>query len=470
MLAFAVLVTRVMGAEPQPVPEPLVQDMVRLRDAALGSDYALSQVAWLSNGIGPRLSGSRGAAAAVEYVAGEMERQGFRVRRESVRVPHWVRGEETGALVDWPGRPAGLTQVLHLTALGGSIATPKRGVTAPVTVVETFADLERLPRERVQGTIVLWSGRLDPRMAAQGKGGDAYSHAVAYRTRGAVEAAKKGAVVSLVRSVGHDDYRLPHTGVMHYADGTPKIPTGAVTSEDADLIAWHARRGVATVHVTLTPRWLPDAESANVVADLVGSEKPEEVVLVSGHLDSWDLGTGAIDDGAGVAMAMGTLQVVKRLGLRPRRTLRMVAWMNEENGGAGAKGYLDAHKGELGRHVAAIESDLGCGHPMGHIVNVTDAGMAYLEPVSQVLWKFGAGLMERQPHPVGSDLGGLGEAGVPTFSVMQDERSYFAYHHTPADTFDKVGPKEIAENTAAMAVLAYALAGTPAALPRVPAK
>lgn len=468
ILVLLALATAVRGAEP--VNEGLVREMERLRDAALRSDYALNQVAWLANGIGPRLSGSRGAAAAVEYVAGEMERQGFRVRRESVRVPHWVRGVESGALVDWPGRPAGLTQELKLTALGGSVGTDRRGLTARVTVVETFDELERLPRERVAGTIVLYSGRLDPRMAAQGRGGDAYSHAVAYRTKGAIEAAKKGALASLVRSVGHDDYRLVHTGVMHYAEGVQKIPHAAVSSEDADLIAWHAKRGTAVVRMTLGCRTEPDAPSHNVVADLVGSERPDEIVLVSGHLDSWDLGTGAIDDAAGVAMGMGTLHLVRSLGLKPKRTLRLVAWMNEENGGAGAKGYLKDHAAELGKHVAAIESDLGCGHPMGHIVNVTDAGMDYLKPVSKLLWGFGAGLLERQPHPVGSDLGGLGEAGVPTMSVMQDERSYFAYHHTPADTFDKVGPRELAENTAAMAVLAYCLAGTAQPLPRVPAK
>ena len=443
-------------------------DLERVRDAALGSRYALDQLAWLTNGIGPRLSGSPGAAAAVEYVAGEMARQGFRVKKERVLVPHWVRGEETGALVGWAGQPAGLTQKLHLTALGGSIATPKRGITARVVVAETFAELDAMPRERVAGAIVLWNGRFDERMAAQGKAGDAYSHAVQYRSKGASAAARKGAVASLVRSVGHADYRVPHTGTMTYADDAPKIPTAAVSAEDAELIAYHAKRGDAVVNVLLTPRKLKDAESFNVVADLLGSERPDEIVLVSGHLDSWDLGTGAIDDGAGVVMAMGTLAAIRGLGLKPRRTIRMVAWMNEENGGKGAGGYQTEHAGELAKHVAALESDLGCGHPMGWSVHVTEPSMNLLEPVSGVLWGFGAGLMERALHPVGSDLGELGGAGVPTFSPLQDERSYFMYHHTPADTFDKVGPRELAENTASMAVLAFALANAPAPLARVP--
>ena len=451
-----------------PVDDALKARLVRLRDAALASDYALTQVGWLANGIGPRLSGSRGAAAAVDYVAGELARQGLTVRREPLMVPHWVRGQETGELVSWPGQAEGLTQTLHLTALGRSVATPRHGLTARVTVASSFEELERMPRERVEGTIVLWTGRFDRELAAIGRGGEAYGRAVAYRVKGASAAAKKGAVASLLRSAGGAEFRLPHTGVLSYDDGVPKIPAAAVSSEDADLIAYHVARGGATVHLVLTPRTLPDAPSANVVADLPGTEHPGEVVIVSGHLDSWDLGGGAIDDGVGVAMAMATAKLVRDLGLAPRRTIRVVAWMNEENGSAGAKGYVRAHAADLAQHVAAIESDLGADHPLGYHLHIADAATPFVDPVAGVLASCGAGLLDRRNEPVGSDLEGLGAAGIPTFSVEQDSRTYFDYHHTAADTFDKVHPRELAENVAAMAVMAYALASTPEALPRVP--
>ncbi|HYG83178.1 MAG TPA: PA domain-containing protein, partial [Pyrinomonadaceae bacterium] len=270
----------------------LLSELKRLQQAALESDYAYRQTAYLSNNIGPRLSGSLQAQRAVEYVADELRRLGLEVKLEKLMVPHWVRGAETGELVEYPGQAPQTTQKIVLTALGGSVATPAEGLTAEVVVVNDFQELQLLGREKVAGKIVLFNVKFDRQMAAQGYGGDAYGQVAGYRVTGASAAARQGAVASLVRSAGGSQNRLAHTGAMSYAEDAPRIPAAAVSSEDADLIVSLAKEGKVRLHLTLTPRQLPDAVSYNVVADLKGSERPEEVVIVSGHLDSWDLGTG----------------------------------------------------------------------------------------------------------------------------------------------------------------------------------
>ncbi|HJZ81359.1 MAG TPA: M20/M25/M40 family metallo-hydrolase, partial [Pyrinomonadaceae bacterium] len=254
-------------------------------------------------------------------------------------------------------------------------------------------------------------------------------------------------------------------GALRYADDAPKIPAAAVTTEDADLLAHLTQQGEVRMHLVLTPQTLPDAESYNVVADLKGTEHPEQIVIVSGHLDSWDLGRGAIDDGAGVVMAMQTAQVMKELGMRPKRTLRIIAWMNEENGLAGGRGYAEAHKSEIANHFAAIEADLGAGHPLGFSASGTREVLNLLQPLSVILQSQGAGVT-RAAEENGSDIGPLGAAGVPTFAPIQDARTYFNYHHTAADTLDKINPKELQENCAVVASLAYTLASVPQSLPR----
>lgn len=440
-----------------------VENMRRLQKAALESDYALRQTAYLANNIGPRLTGSRQAAAAVEYVADEMRRQGMTVRLEELRVPHWERGRETGALVGYPGQVPGTVQQVALTALGNSVPTPDEGLTAEVLVVDSMEALEGVPEGEVAGKIVLFNQAYDEEMAEVGHGGAAYGEAVEARVYGPSAAARKGAAAALVRSAGGGAYRMPHTGVTVYAEDAPRIPAGAVALEDADLIAYLAGQGPVRMHLVLTPRWHPDALSHNVIADLPGTEDPEEVVVVSGHLDSWDLGTGALDDASGVAMAMATVKLVRDLGLTPRRTIRMVAFMNEENGGVGAKTYAANH--DASRHFGAIESDLGAGHPVGLYVTGKPELVDVLKPVGQVLSASGAGILRHSPH-TGADISPLARAGVPCFHPLQDSRSYFTYHHTAADTFDKVNPRWLAENTAVMAVLAYALADYPGELPR----
>jgi len=458
---------------PSPSPAPsafsaqTLADLKRLQQAALASDYAWRQTAYLSNNIGPRLSGSAQEKRAVEYVAAELKALGLEVKLEKVIVPHWVRGEETAALVQFHGQAPETTQKIVLTALGGSVATGPEGLTAEMVVAKDFEELQSLGREKVAGRIVLFTNAYDKAMAAQGRAGDAYRQAVAYRGDAPSAAARLGAVAALIRSVGSADYRLPHTGQTKYAEDAPKIPAGAVASEDADLIAHLAPQGPVRMRLVLTPQQLPDVESFNVVADLKGSTDPEQVVIVSGHLDSWDLGTGAIDDASGVAVAMEVGNLVKRLKLAPKRTIRVIAWANEENGLRGAKAYAEAHAAEMGNHFAAIEMDGGAGHPVGINMNGKPALQELLKPVAAVLQSSGAGALDFVDG-AGADIGPLEKMGVPGFSPMSDGRTYFHYHHTAADTLDKIVPKELSENAAALAVLTYALANSEQPLPRLP--
>jgi Zn-dependent M28 family amino/carboxypeptidase len=443
----------------------LTAELKQLQDAALKSDYAWEHLAHLTNNIGPRPAGSAQANFAAQYVAGELRKLGLDVRLEKVVVPHWVRGEETGTLVVFSGMAPGTTQKVVLTALGGSVATPAQGITADVVVVNNFDELAALGHDKVAGKIVLFNYKFDKELAATGRGGPAYGQAVIYRAIGASAAARQGAVAALVRSVGGADYRIPHTGAMFYQPDAPQIPAAAVTAEDADSLAYLARQGSVRMHLVLTPQKLADVDSYNVVADLKGSEQPDQVVIVSGHLDSWDLGTGAIDDGAGVVVAMQAAQLVKQLGLHPRRTIRVIAWMNEEFGNSGGRAYAAAHKEEAGKHFAAIESDLGAGHPTGFRMAAPADNMALLQPAAQVLQASGAAMIQ-PTEDTETDIGPLSALGVPCFGPIQDDRFYFNYHHTAADTLDKVVPRELQENAAVMAVLAYALANLPKDLER----
>jgi Zn-dependent M28 family amino/carboxypeptidase len=279
-----------------------------------------------------------------------------------------------------------------LTANGGSVATPKEGLTADVVVVNNSEELQALGRERVAGKIVLFNAKFDQRLADNGFAGPAYGQSVLYRGIGASTAARLGAVAALNRSAGGADYRLPHTGSVRYADDAPKIPAASVAAEDADLLAHLASEGRVRMRLVLTPQTLPDAVSYNVIADLKGSEHPEQIVIVSGHLDSWDLGTGALDDRAGVVMAMQTAQLLKQLRLRPKRTIRVIAWMNEENGLMGGRTYLINHKADIANHFAAIEADIGAGHPFGVYAQGKPEILPLLRPLAVILQTQGAGV------------------------------------------------------------------------------
>jgi len=456
---------------PTPTATPVVfssqtlADLKRLQQAALSSDYAYRQVAHLSDNIGPRLTGSAQAAKAVEYVAGELKAIGCEVQLEKVSVPHWVRGEETAALVQFPGMAENTTQKIVLCALGGSIATQNEGITADVVTAKDFEELKAMPRDKVTGKIVLFNYPFDKRIAAEGRGGEAYGEAVVYRSDGPSAAARQGAVACLIRSVGGADYRIPHTGQTKYADDAPKIPAGAVTAEDADLIVDLVKQGPVKMRLVLTPQTLPNVESANVIGDIKGSEHPEQVVIVSGHLDSWDLGTGAIDDGAGVAVSMEAANLIQKLHLKPKRTIRVIAWMNEENGTAGSKQYAKEHEKDRSNHFAVMETDNGAGHPLGVRMKAKPEVKEMLKPIGAILQESGAGVLDFSEH-AGADIEPMEKAGVPAFAPIQDSRFYFNYHHTAADTLDKIVPKELAENSAVVAVFAYAMANSERPLPR----
>src|SRR6266480_1111828 len=457
------------NASPSPTPvvfsQQTLADLKRLQQATLSSDYAYKQVAHLANNIGPRLSGSAQAAKSVQYVASELKALGCEVQLERVMVPHWVRGEETATIVQFSGQAENTTQKIVLCALGPSVATPADGITAEVLVAKNFGELKALPRDKVAGRIVLFYYPFDKQMAAEGRGGEAYGEAVVYRSDGPSAAARQGAVACLIRSVGGADYRLPHTGQTDYANNAPKIPAGAVTAEDADLIVDLVRQGAVKMKLILTPQQLPDVESYNVIGDIKGIEHPEQVIIVSGHLDSWDLGTGAIDDAAGVAVSMEAANLIQNLHLKPKRTIRAIAWMNEENGSAGSKQYAKDHGKEISNHFAAMEIDEGADHPLGINIKAMPDVKKMLAPVAAILQESGAGMLNLVEH-WGADIEPLEKAGVPAFSPIQDSRFYFNYHHTAADTFDKIAPKQLAENSAVVAVVAYALANMEQPLPR----
>jgi carboxypeptidase Q len=470
ILLVFIFTAHVFAQQTTPTPvlysEKTLADLQKIQQTALQSNYALQQTAYLSNNIGPRLTGSAQAERAVQYVADELRKLGLEVRLQKLSVPHWVRGEEKGELVEFEGMAPGTTQKVVLAALGGSIATDAKGMIGEIVVVNSFDELNALGKEAIQGKIVLFNNKFDREMQNSGFGGAAYGQAVQYRFGGAVAAARLGAVAVLVRSAGGSQNRLAHTGAMGYVDGVTKIPAAAVSFEDAETIAYLAKMGKVKIKLLLTPQTLPDTTSYNVIADLKGSEKPDEVVIVSGHLDSWDLGTGAIDDGCGVALAMQVPFILKQLDLKPKRTIRVIAWMNEENGGVGGRTYGQEQEANMSKHFAAIESDLGASHPLGFYFTGKPEALPYFAPISKVLSSQGAGLSQFQPGGVGSDIGPMTQKGVPSFAPWFNQQTYFNYHHTAADTFDKIIPKELAENGSLMTVLAYGLANLEQPLPR----
>jgi len=433
------------------------KDADAIREMACNSTYGYEQVRFLSNYIGPRLSGSPQAAAAVTHVAGQLRALGLEVRLEPVTVRHWVRRREEAELVRYSGQVDGTIQKIIVTALGNTVATPDPGITAPVLVIDSFEQLDELPADQVKGKIILFNYRFDDFAAVAGRWEEAYAAAVQYRSNGPARAAKKGAVAALVRSVGSGRFRLAHTGLTRYEEGAGEIPAAAVPAEDADLISGLAKEGPVEIHLTLTPHDLPPAQSYNVIADLKGDEAPGQVVVVSGHLDSWDLGTGALDDATGVGIAMDVVRIIQKVCPHPKRTIRFVAWMNEENGGAGGRAYEQDHASELDNHVAAIEIDYGDGRPLGLNVAGPDQRVAKLWEVLHNISDPVGGIVRVSDSP-GADLKAINQKGVPAISPLQDARHYFDYHHTAADTFDKVRLEEMRRVIDVIAPLVYALA------------
>src|SRR6266566_4420626 len=394
-------------------PPELRNQLAQLRDAALADDYAYKQLEHLADGIGPRPAGSPQADAAANYVADEMRKLGLDVRLEPVPVRRFLRGTDSAELVEYPGQVPGTKQKIVVTALLGNAPTSDAGISAEVVVVKNFDELRELGRDKVAGKIVVYDEIYDHLKAVAGQSGSAYGEAVRYRATGALAASEFGAVASLVRSAGDGTFRLPHTG---WSADAP-IPAGALSAEDADVIARLAARGTVRLHLTLTTKKGPEAQGYNVIGDLKGSEHPEQIVIVSGHLDSWDLGTGAIDDGAGVVVAMETANLIQKLHLKPQRTIRVIAWMNEENGLAGSKQYGKDHEKEMSRHFAAMETDGGAGHPLGINIKGKFEIKRLLAPVLAILQESGAGGTNFTEH-IGADIEPMEKAGVPAFSPI----------------------------------------------------
>ena len=399
----------------------------------MSDDWAWRNLAKLTDTIGPRLSGSPQLTAAIAQLSTAMNSLGAHVTLQAVKVPHWVRGLEVAEIVDYPGRPAGLTQALHLTALGGSSATPAKGLIARVIVLHDMDELKSRAAE-VRGNIVLFDPVFDQRLADNGRSLDSYRQAGLYRFGGPSAAQALGAAAVLVRSIGGANYRLPHTGATTFKDGQAHVPAAALAAEDADLVARLATAGDVTLKLILTPQTLPDADSANVIADWPGRENAGEYVVVSGHLDSWDLGTGATDDGVGVMAAAGVISVLERLHLHARRTIRFIGWTNEENGGRGGAAYFKSVEAAIGSQVAVIESDDGAGRSLGITAAVTKESLPRLDPVMHALAPIGATALVLHDGEVGSDIAPLQTAGAPGFAPLVDSRHYFDYHHTAADT------------------------------------
>ena len=420
----------------------------QLIEAALADSAAYNRLAYLVDTFGPRFSGTDNLERAIDWILEEMQRDSLEnVRGEKVMVPRWVRGDEALTLLE-PREEA-----LQVLGLGGSVGTGAEGIEADVLVVGSFDELDRR-RDEAEGKIVLYNVPFTT-----------YGQTVQYRVAGANQAAEAGAVASLVRSVGPFSMATPHTGVMRYDEDVRQIPHAAITVEDAMMLQRMQDRGQPLrLRLQMGAETLPDVPSRNVVAEIVGREKPGEVVVLGGHIDSWDVGQGAMDDGGGCVAAWEAVRLMKKLGLRPRRTVRVVLWTNEENGLRGGEGYRDQHEEELADHVLAIESDAGTFKPTGFGFTGTPEAYAIVQEIGRLLEPIEASTITRGGG--GADIGPMRPYGVPLMGLAVDSEKYFWYHHTPADTIDKLDPGELARCVAAMAVMSYVAAERPQPLPR----
>jgi carboxypeptidase Q len=428
-------------AELEPMADKLIQ-------AATATHFAYQRLAELCDTFGPRFSGTENLERAIDWILAEMKRDGLEnVRGEEVMVPRWVRGKESVQLLE----PR--LHKMRMLGLGGSIGTPPEGITAEALVVRSFDELEERAGE-ARGKIVVFNQPFT-----------VYRETVQIRARGAIEAARAGAVASLVRSVGQFSRQTPHTGNMRYDESVPKIPHAAITSEDAEMLERMQERGQRLViRLKMEAETLPDAPSRNVIGEIVGREFPDQIVIVSGHIDSWDVGQGAMDDAGGCIAAWEAARLMHKLGLRPRRTVRVVLWTNEENGLRGARSYRERHREQLENHVLAIESDHGPFKPEGFAFTGSELAMNYIQQIGRVLERIEAGHIRKGAS--GADITQLLSEGVPIMDLLVDGTKYFWYHHTEADTVDKIDPDELNLCAAAMAVMAYMIAEMPERLPR----
>jgi carboxypeptidase Q len=420
----------------------------RIIGAALTTNKAYERLEYLTDRIGNRLSGSQNLERAIAWALAEMKKDGLdNVRAEKVMVPHWVRGQESLEML------APVSLKLSLLGLGNSVATPVAGITADAVVVRNFAELDALG-ERVRGKIVVYNAPFTD-----------YGATVQYRLNGASRAARYGAVAALVRSITPTSLQTPHTGAMNYDPQQPKIPTAAITIEAAELLQRTYDRGEhITLRLKMEAKFLDDVESANVIAELKGSERPDEIVLIGGHFDSWDVGQGAHDDGGSCIAAWEAIRLLKELGLRPRRTIRVVLFTNEENGLRGGNGYRDAHRDQLSKHVFAIESDSGIYRPEGFglAANAALLVRSNLTEIAKLLAGIGANRIAADGG--GADIGPIMREGVVGANLDVEGSRYFDIHHTNADTFDKIDPRDLALCVATLAVMGYTIADLPTPL------
>ncbi len=416
----------------------------KLIDAALADNEGYQRLTYLCYRIGGRLSGSPALEKAIAWSVEQMNAAGLsNVKVITAKVPHWVRGAESARMITPLDKP------LHMLGLGMSIGTPPGGITAEVVAVSGFDELARLGREKIQGKIVVYNEEYR-----------GYGPTRLYRSSGPSRAAAFGAVAALVRSATPLAMQIPHTGEMSYDESQPKIPAAAISPEDAMMLARLAASGVPVkVRLEMSAHMEPDTYAGDVIGEIPGKEHPEEVVVMGGHLDSWDVGQGAQDDGASIMACLQAVALIKKLGLQPRRTLRVAFWVNEENGGRGGEAYRQFVGDQIRNHVAAIEMDGGAEAPVGFGAGVDRKSLELLLEAAKLLERVGA--TQITPGGGGSDIQPLVRDGVPGFAERTVGTHYFDWHHTEADTLDKVDPGDFRKNMAALAVMGYVLADMP---------
>jgi len=445
ILIIAVMLSQSFG---ESIKSKYVETSLKIISKSLTDSTAYNRLGYMCDTFGPRLSGSKNLENAINWILKEMNNDGLEnVKGEKVAVPTWIRGKESATLL------SPFKKELSMLGLGGSIATPRGGLKAEVIVVNDWDELESRSNE-VPGKIVLFNAPFT-----------SYGETVAYRYSGASAAAKHGAVASLIRSIGPWSMNTPHTGVMAYKDDVKKIPHAALTMEDAMMLSRiHDRNDKIIVKLDMNARMVADRWSRNVLGEIKGSIYPEEVVVVGGHIDSWDVGQGAHDDGGACIASWEVLRLIKELGLKPKRTIRCVMWTNEENGGKGNKGYRDMHMDEMDKHVLAIESDGGVFSPEGFGFSGNESAREIVEEIHELMKPIGANTISEGGRA--ADVAPLNDEGVPVMSLKVDGSKYFWYHHTNADTFDKIDFNEFNRCIAAMAIMAYVVADLDEPLPR----
>ena len=416
----------------------------KLIQAAMADTDGYNRLAYLCYRIGNRLSGSVGLERAIAWSVEQMKEVGLsNVRVIPTKVPHWVRNSESARML------APLDKPLHMLGLGMSIGTPPGGITADAVVVTNFDDLAKLGREKIQGKIVVYNYVFTN-----------YGSGRNYRTSGASRAAALGAVAVLVRSATPLAMQIPHTGTMEYDEAQPKIPAAAITPEDSLMIARLTADGMPVkIHLEMGAQMLPDADSGDVIGEIPGREHPEQVVVIGGHIDSWDVGQGAQDDGASIMACLQALALIHKLGLQPRRTLRVAFWVNEENGTRGGEAYRAFVSGDLKNQVMALEMDGGAETPRGFGAGVDAKSLDMLKQIAKLLEPIGAG--EISGGGGGEDISKLVSDGVVGMSERAAGTHYFDWHHSEADTLDKVNPEDFRKSVAALAVMSFAVADMP---------